>query len=47
MITNFRDTLINGLLDRLARHARAPMSQRVFIVFELTHILSCDGRAGD
>lgn len=41
MIRNFREELLQGLWDRLARHARSLPSQRVFIIYELTHVLTC------
>lgn len=43
MNLNFRENLLDGLWDRLARHARATVSQRMHIIFELTHVLSCKG----
>lgn len=43
MNRNFRDTLIAGLWERLARYGRAPSTQRAFIIYELTHALSCKG----
>lgn len=43
MNSNFRETLLAGLWDRLARHARSPIYQRSFIVYELTHLLSIGG----
>lgn len=39
---NHRLVLISGLWDRLARYARGTVSQRMFIIGELTHVLSCD-----
>jgi hypothetical protein len=42
MNSNYRAFLLEGLWDRLARHASGLSSQRSFIAYELTHVLSCD-----
>lgn len=47
MQLNYREQLLNGLWDRLARYARGSMSQRLFIVIELTHVLSCSQTEGE
>lgn len=36
-----RDALLEGLWGRLSRHARGTEAQRLFIIGELTHVLSC------
>lgn len=41
MKMNYRESLLEGLWGRLARHARSPISARAFVVEELTHQLSC------
>lgn len=40
MTQNYREYLIEGLLERLGRYARAEWSQRVFLVYQLTQVLS-------
>ena len=42
MQANYREYLIAGLLERLGRHARGEWSQRVFLVYQLTSILSTE-----
>jgi len=41
MTRTFREILLNGLWERLARHSRAPVYQRTFLIYEITHVLSC------
>lgn len=41
MRQNHLATYIEGLWERLSRHARGTFPQRRFIIEELTHILSC------
>ena len=43
---NHRLVLISGLWDRLGRYARGTVSQRMFIIGELTHVLSCGAESG-
>lgn len=40
MKNNYRDVLLNGLWDRLARHSRSAIAARVFLVDQITHLLS-------
>lgn len=43
MPRNYRQELLDGLYERLGRHARATIIQRMFLIRELTHVLSCEG----
>lgn len=43
MTTNFRAVLLEGLWGRLGRYARGTVTQRTFLIYELTHVLSCNG----
>ena len=43
MRLNYRQTLIEGLWSRLARHAQQDYRIRMFIIYELTRALSAEG----
>jgi hypothetical protein len=43
MKLTYHEQLLEGLWARLGRYARGTVSQRTFLIYELTHVLSCKG----